>query len=143
MDRYPARAAPELRFSATFDKLNPRAGESVRCKVSAARVGFRGYGMMIAEVGLPPGAEADRATLEDAVSNSGPVDRYEVRPGRVLFYLWPKAGGVDFEFTFHNRFPMTAKSGPSVLYDYYNPESRTELAPVVFQAGPRFDTRER
>ncbi|MFZ1085971.1 MAG: hypothetical protein WAN35_13485 [Terracidiphilus sp.] len=31
--------------------------------LSARRVGLQGYGVMLAEVGLPPGADVDRAAL--------------------------------------------------------------------------------
>ncbi len=48
--------------------------------MKAERVGFRGYGMMLAEVGLPPGAEVDRASLEEAMRDSGwGVQSYEVQ----------------------------------------------------------------
>jgi len=43
---------------------------------------------------------------------------------RVVLYLWPRAGGVKFSFTFKPRFGMKALTTPSVLYDYYNPEAR-------------------
>jgi hypothetical protein len=36
----------------------------VTCGVEAERVGHSGYGMMLAEAGLPPGTEVDRASLE-------------------------------------------------------------------------------
>ena len=63
--------------------------------VHAERVGFRGYGMMLAEVGLPPGADVDRPSLDSAVSASGwDLQSYEVQPDRVVFYLWPRAGGT-------------------------------------------------
>ena len=48
------RSSPKLRFNVQFDRLEANAGELVRCLVKVERVGFRGYGMMIAEVGLPP-----------------------------------------------------------------------------------------
>lgn len=119
--------SPDLRFSVEFSRLDPRVGEIVRCKVHAERVGFRGYGMLIAEVGLPPGAEVDRASLEKV------ADRYEILPDRVVFYLWPSAGGVTFEFDFGARFPMTAKSAASVLYDYNNPEARAIVPPSLWR----------
>jgi hypothetical protein len=58
------RSSPELRLGVQFDRLEANAGEPIRCSVKAERVGFRGYGMMLAEIGLPPGAEVDRASLE-------------------------------------------------------------------------------
>ena len=50
-----------------------------------------------------------------------------------LFYLWPGAGGVKFNFLVTARTAMTAKTAPSVLYDYYNPDALTEIAPVEWR----------
>jgi MG2 domain/A-macroglobulin TED domain/Alpha-2-macroglobulin family/Carboxypeptidase regulatory-like domain/A-macroglobulin receptor binding domain/Alpha-2-macroglobulin bait region domain len=126
-----ARSSPELRLAVQFDRLESNAGEPVRCSVKAERVGFRGYGMMLAEIGLPPGAEVDRASLETVVDEgTAGVDRYDVLPDRIVLYLWPRAGGVSFDFYLHARMTMVAKSGASVLYDYYNPEALSEVAPV-------------
>jgi hypothetical protein len=124
------RSSLELRLGVQFDRLEANAGEPIRCSVKAERVGFRGYGMMLAEIGLPPGVEVDRASLEAVFANG--VDRYDVLPDRVVLYLWPQAGGVSFDFNLHARMPMVAKSAVSVLYDYYNPEALSEVAPVRF-----------
>jgi hypothetical protein len=126
------RTSGELRLSVRFDRLDAPAGEPVRCSVKAERVGFRGYGMMIAEVGLPPGAEVDRESLESVIDETPGLDRYDVLPDKVLFYLWPQAGGAVFDFQLRARTPMTAKSSPSVLYDYYNPKALTELPPFAW-----------
>ena len=84
--------------------------------------------MMLAEIGLPPGAEVDRASLEAAA-----VSRYEIQPDRVVVYLWPQAGGATFDFLWSPRFPIEAKSAASVLYDYNNPESRAEVLPSLWR----------
>jgi hypothetical protein len=124
------RTSPELRLNVQFDRLEARVGELVRCSVKAERVGFRGYGMMLAEIGLPPGAEVDRASLDSVISNGAlGANRYEVLPDRVVFYLWPTAGGSSFSFNLSARMPMKAKSDPSILYDYYNPEALSEISP--------------
>jgi CD109 antigen len=129
-----ARSSPELRLAVQFDRLEANAGEPVRCSMKAERVGFRGYGMMLAEIGLPPGAEVDRASLETVVDEgTAGVDRYDVLPDRVVLYLWPRAGGVSFDFYLHARMAMVAKSGASILYDYYNPEALSEVAPVEWR----------
>ena len=85
--------------------------------------------MMIAEIGLPPGVEVDRQSLEDAKQNG--VDGYEVQPDRVVFYR-PSAGGSKFQFVFRTRFGINAMSAPSVLYDYYNPEANAAVLPIRF-----------
>ncbi len=119
-----------LRLKVSFDRREIAIGDRVTCRVEAERIGFYGYGMMIAEVGLPPGAEVDRESLEKA--RGAGVDGYEVQPDRVVFYLWPSAGGSAFEFAFRPRFAISALSAPSLLYDYYNPDASAAVLPVRF-----------
>ena len=57
------------------------------------------------------------------------MDNYEVMPNRVIFYLWPSTGVSEFHFNLRARFPMNAKSEPSILYSYYNPEALSEVPP--------------
>jgi hypothetical protein len=122
-----------LRLSVSFDKESAAVGESVQCTVDAERVGYRGYGMMLAEIGLPPGADVDRATLERAMKESGwRINQYDVLPDRLVVYLWPHAGGTKFTFSFKPRFGLKAQTAPSILYDYYNPEARAVVAPKHF-----------
>ncbi|HKP11185.1 MAG TPA: alpha-2-macroglobulin family protein, partial [Blastocatellia bacterium] len=122
-----------LRLKVAFDKTELKAGDEVTCHVEAERVGFDGYGMMLAEVGLPPGADVDRASLDRAMSESGwDFSQYDVLPDRLIVYLWPQAGGTRFAFKFKPRYGLKAQTAPSVLYDYYNPEARVTLAPTRF-----------
>jgi uncharacterized protein YfaS (alpha-2-macroglobulin family) len=119
-----------LKLKVNFDHREVKVGEAIVCRVEAERIGFAGYGMMIAEIGLPPGAEVDRESLEKAKEDG--VDGYEVQPDRVVLYLWPSAGGIKFQFGFRPRFGMNAMSAPSILYDYYNPEANAVVLPVGF-----------
>jgi A-macroglobulin receptor len=86
---------------------------------------------MLAEVGLPPGAEVERASLEAAKESGEGMSSYEVLPDRVEFYIWPTAGGSKFEFAFRVRYGMESWSAPSSFYDYYNPEAAAVM-PVKF-----------
>jgi len=126
-----------LRMAVTFDRTSVKPGEEVHAKVDAERIGSRGWGMMIAEVGLPPGVDVDRSTLEAAVANSDwSLFRYDVLPDRVVLYLWPKAGGTNLTFSFRPRYGMQAHTGPSLLYDYYNPDARVVLRTIDFNVRP-------
>jgi hypothetical protein len=53
-----------------------------------------------------------------------------VEPDRVIVYLWPRAGGTSFSFSFTTRFGFDAETAPSILYDYYNPDARAVVAPT-------------
>ncbi len=122
-----------LRLETSFSKYSAKVMEEITCRVKAERVGFSGYGMMLAEIGLPPGSDVDRASLESAMTASNwAIGQYDILPDRIVLYLWPPAGGVEFSFKFKPRFPMTAKAAGSTIYDYYNPEARASVAPGTF-----------
>lgn len=122
-----------LGLKVLFDKQAAKAGDEISCAVAIERTGFRGYGMMLAEIGLPPASDVDRASLDKAIVESGyALARYDVLPDRVVIYAYPQAGGTKFNFKFRPRYAMNAQSNLSQLYDYYNPEARVSLAPARF-----------
>jgi hypothetical protein len=86
--------------------------------------------MLIARLGLPPGSEADRGTIADPKTG---VDSFEVAPDSVTVCIRPRAADNVFSLMFRPRFPLTAKSSSSVVYDYYNPDERAVLAPQLFR----------
>ncbi|HZB45334.1 MAG TPA: hypothetical protein VE360_08830, partial [Pyrinomonadaceae bacterium] len=129
-----ARAAGRPLLKIAFDRTEGQAGRPVTCRVEVSRGASLGGGMLLAEVGLPPGAEVDRASLERASKKSGAfLDRYDVLPDRLVLYVWPhqdKAASFEFEFT--PRYGLRALTAPSQVYDYYNPEARTVVPPTRF-----------
>jgi uncharacterized protein YfaS (alpha-2-macroglobulin family) len=131
-----------LRLAVKFDKTEARAGDEIRCSVKAERIGSQGWGMLIAEIGLPPGADVDRRVLDEVVDNSGwTVSHYDVLPDRLVLYLWPRAGGTSLTFAFRPRYGLKARTAPSILYDYYNPDAQVALTPTDFnvQSKPEAD----
>ena len=87
--------------------------------------------MLLAEVGLPPGVDVDRASLEEVKRKNTWLNSYEVLPDRLIVYLWP-GERASFSFRFQPRFAMSAKSAASEVYDYYNPDARSIVPPVKF-----------
>lgn len=72
-----------LRLVTRFDRTTGKINEEITCHVEAERVAFRGYGMLLAEVGLPPGADVDRASLDTAMKGSGwAINQYDILPDR-------------------------------------------------------------
>jgi hypothetical protein len=127
------KSSDTLRLQVHYENPSAKVGESIRCTLEAERIGFRGYGMMLAEIGLPPGAEVDRSSVETAMKESGwDINQYEVLPDRLVVYLWPHAGGTKFSFTFKPRLGLKAVTPPSTLYDYYNPEAQAVVEPTLF-----------
>jgi uncharacterized protein YfaS (alpha-2-macroglobulin family) len=128
-----ANGASGLRLVTKFDKTESNVSDEINCHVEVERIGFTGYGMMLAEIGLPPGADVDRASLESAMKGSDwSISQYDILPDRVIVYLWPRAGGTKFDFKFRPRFGLRAQTAASLVYDYYNPEARAIVTPVKF-----------
>jgi hypothetical protein len=88
--------------------------------------------MLLAEMGLPPSAEVDRASLEKAKEENWNFSRYDVLPDRIIVYLWAQADGAKFNFKFKPRYGINAQTAPSIVYDYYNAEAQATVAPLRF-----------
>ena len=123
---------PSIDLKYDCDSYRSKPKKRITCKVKAERIGFRGYGMLLAEIGLPPGADVDRASLRKAVKDVSSLSHFEVMPDRIVFYMWAKAGGTSFEFKFKPRYRINAQTPASVVYDYYNEEARAVVKPKRF-----------
>lgn len=122
----------QIRLDYKCDKSNVKIMETVTCSVEAERIGFQGYGMLLAEIGLPPGADVSRESLEKAFENDWSLSRYDVLPDRIVVYMWARAGGSKFNFSFKPRYGISAQTPASVIYDYYNEEAQATLTPLKF-----------
>ena len=121
-----------LDFSYNCAATNARVGTPIDCTVTARRFGSPSYGMLLAEVGLPPGADVDRGSLARLLDN-WTISRYELQPDRIVFYLWSSlAEGSHFNFRFTPRYAIHAKAAPATLSDYYNPDLKAVLQPKTF-----------
>lgn len=122
-----------IQLDYSCDKPKAEIMETVTCSVKAERIGFQGYGMLLAEIGIPPGADVSRESLDKAFENDWSLSRYEVLPDRIVVYMWAKAGGSKFDFSFKPRYGIKAKTPASIIYDYYNEDSRGTVAPLNFE----------
>jgi hypothetical protein len=133
------KAGP-LKLSVACDRTHLQVGEKDACKVKVERTGSAGHGMMIAEIGIPPGVDVDREALQKNVSESGwELSSFDVLPDRIVAYVWPRAGGTEFTVTFTPRMAVDAVSAPHSLYDYYNPDASVTAKPdrfLVVEAAP-------
>jgi hypothetical protein len=140
---WPAAAAPVqsktqtgsdygLDFGYSCNAEHAQVGQPIDCAVSVRRFGSSQYGMLLAEVGLPPGADVDRASLAKLLDD-WTISRYELEPDRIVFYLWSWRPEVTrFAFHFTPRYAIHAKAAPASLADYYNPDLKSVLAPQEF-----------
>jgi hypothetical protein len=121
-----------IRIDYKCDKQTAKIMETVNCSVEAERVGFKGYGMLLAEIGIPPGADVSRESLEKAFEADWSLSRYDVLPDRIVVYMWSKPGGSRINFSFKSRYAVNANTPASVIYDYYNEEAKATVAPLKF-----------
>ena len=114
-----------------FDKLQAKPAEEITCKVRAQRKNNQ-YGMVLTEIGLPPGADVDRGSLERAKSAAN-FSSFDVLPDRIVVYSWMGGAALEFSFKFRPRFGLNAQTAPSQIYDYYNEEAKATLPPARFE----------
>lgn len=128
-------AAPEdaryFDLKINFDRTDGKIGDEITGAVTIARKEGNRYGMLLAEIGTPPGADVDRSSLE-RMKNQNVISRYDVLPDRIIVYLWAGSAPVSFDFKFKPRYGINAQTAPSMVYDYYNAEAQTTVAPVRF-----------
>jgi hypothetical protein len=122
-----------LKLSVTCDSTHLEVGARATCSVLAERIGSAGHGMMIAEIGIPPGVDVDREGLQKQLSENGwDLSSFDVLPDRIVVYLWPRAGGTKFSLSFTTRIAVDALAAPHTLFDYYNPDANVTVAPDRF-----------
>ncbi len=121
-----------LRLAYTCDKQTAAIMQEINCGAEMERVGFQGYGMLLAEIGIPPGAEVSRESLEKAMEADRSLSRYDILPDRIVVYMRAKAGGSKLNFSFRPRYGINAQTPASIVYDYYNPEAQAIIAPLKF-----------
>lgn len=121
-----------LRLDYRCDRMSAAIMQDITCSVETERVGFRGYGMLLAEIGTPPGANVSRESLQEAMDADWSISRYDILPDRIVVYMWAKAGGTKFNFKFKPRYGINAQTPASCVYDYYNPEAKAVGEPLRF-----------
>jgi hypothetical protein len=122
-----------LRLDYKCDKTSAAIMQDISCSVEAERIGYRGYGMLLAEIGTPPGADVSRESLQEAMDADWSLSRYDILPDRIVIYMWAKAGGTKFNFKFRPRYGINAQTPASTIYDYYNPEAKATAVPIRFR----------
>jgi hypothetical protein len=87
--------------------------------------------MPMLEIGVPPAFEADSDEL-DALLKKNAVQRYTVERGKVTLYMTGLAEEKPMAIDLHMRAlrPAHVIVHSSAAYLYYEPEIRTETAPV-------------
>ncbi len=104
--------------------------ESVQATAVVTLRAPRPASMLLVELAVPPGFAVVRSDWEEMVAQ-GLIDRYELRPGRVLVYRSNVEAGLPLTLTYQLEAELVVdvETGPSLAYDFYTPSTRGVQAP--------------
>lgn len=96
----------------------------------------------IIDLGLPPGFTVETEDLDRLVTRFtdvpedypyAQVKRYELTGRQIILYVTNLSGAqpLSFSYRLRARFPLVAQTPSSAAYDYYNPSTAAEVAPVT------------
>lgn len=90
--------------------------------------------MALVDLGVPPGFTVLTEDLSRLVEQ-GLISRYELTGRQIIVYLenFSSSQPLTFSYRLRARFPMRAKTPPSLAYDYYNPAGQTTQAPLEME----------
>ncbi len=123
------QSAPDVDFDVDYSPRRVAAGEVITCRV---RLEWRRDGeatMPMAVVGIPPGVAVATEDLA-ALKQQRRLADYAIERRHVTLYLPDLAGRTEFELRLRTRLPGRVQVPASHAYPYYEPEARTETAPV-------------
>lgn len=136
-DVAPVEPPGPLAIDVAYDKTELATDDVINVTVTVTNSDPNETGMMMAELGLPPGFDLDTSAL-DAVLGQGQIARYDRTPLRLVVYLEPISPDypVVFNYALRASEPLEATAPESEAYLYYNRSVRAESAPVRLVVGP-------
>ncbi len=128
------KIAPEeeaLRISVDYDKTRLTKDDTVGVSVRVENRTGRAANMVIVDLGLPPGFEADTETLQALVEKKV-MQKYTLAARQIICYFDKIEPAAPLEFTYllRAKFPVKAQAPRSRAYLYYNPEVESATKPV-------------
>ncbi|MFO0744945.1 MAG: MG2 domain-containing protein [Myxococcota bacterium] len=127
----PADPPSPLSIDVEYDKTHLTTDDVINVTVTVSNSDPDTTGMMMAEVGLPPGFDLDTTAL-DALLGKGQVARYDKTALRLVVYLEPIAPNAPatFGYALRARYPLEATAPESETYLYYDKSVRAGSGPV-------------
>lgn len=119
------KAEPKLGIQVNYDRTTLTSEDILNAEAAITYRGDETSSMVIADLGIPPGFTVLTGDF-DNLKAKGTISRYEVTPRKVIVYLMGLSSGarVSLPYRLKAKFPIKAKTPPSKVYEYYNPESQ-------------------
>lgn len=120
----PAVPSP-LEILYTFDRTDLKVDDTVTAKVKVTFKGEGTTGMVLLDLGVPPGFTPLTGDLDELVG-SRVISRYDLTGRLVICYLdkLDRNKPLEFSYRLKAKYPIRAKVPRTQAYDYYTPTTR-------------------
>jgi uncharacterized protein YfaS (alpha-2-macroglobulin family) len=114
-----------------YDKTRLAKDDTVTATVTVTNNTPAKLGMVVVDLGIPPGFTVDAGDFAELVG-SKKIDRFNLTGRQAIIYLETVGGRqkLEFSYTLRARYPLKAQAPKSTVYEYYNPENRSDAKPV-------------
>ena len=133
------KPAPDqlISINVDFDRTDLAEIDTVTSSVSVKFNGKGTAGMVIVDLGTPPGFQVLTEDLDELVKKNV-FQKYNMTGRQAIIYIEELKAGQEVKFDYHMRakFPIKARVPKSSVYRYYNPEVRADSPPVDMVVKP-------
>ena len=121
-----------ISINVDFDRTELAENDMVTSSVSVKFNGKGTAGMVIVDLGTPPGFQVMTVDMDELVKKNV-FQKYNMTARQAIIYIEELKGGqeVKFDYRMKAKFPIKARTPKSTAYRYYNPEVRSDSPPVA------------
>jgi len=137
----PWKSGPETRkpvaIGVQYDKTELAVEDMVTANVTIKNNTPARMGMVLIDLGIPPGFEVQSGDLAELVG-SKVIQKFTLTGRQIIVYLEELRAGqeVKLQYRLRAKFPIKAKTPDSTAYEYYNPDHRGVAQPVQLEVKP-------
>ncbi len=117
-----------------YDKTQLAKDDTVTCSVEVQQNRPGTSGMVVVDLGIPPGFAVEAGDLAELVG-SDVIQKFNLTGRQIIVYLETLESGkaVRFSYRLRAKFPIRAQTPRSMAYEYYDPDNKAFAKPVEMQ----------
>ncbi|OQY27597.1 MAG: hypothetical protein B6244_10060 [Candidatus Cloacimonetes bacterium 4572_55] len=125
-----APGASLLNIHVAYDKTELSTDDLVTASVSVKMTESGRTDMIIVDLGIPPGFEVMSGDLEELVGSQN-IQKFSLTGRQIIIYIDKLESDkpVLFDYRLRAKYPITAQSRSSRVYEYYNPDVQDIVEP--------------
>lgn len=133
-------AKSPIKINVSYDNNELRINDTIKASVELTNSSSADANLVIADIGVPAGFVINTDDLDYLVqqgeknkaSGLGVIERYEIAGRQIIFYLdkLNRNQKISFWYRLTAKYPIKAKSFPSSIYEYYNPDTIDTVKPA-------------